>query len=113
MIHREAIGNERRVEIKTGQLEGLHPSVTIRAAKDRAEITITGGLGYVPITISGLTSPSGFALFVDDKRVDQSVHGNDWWQTDYDPESRRWSQTFNVPLQTGCAHQMQFGPAVR
>jgi hypothetical protein len=26
------------------------------------------------------------------------VHGNDFWQTDYDPAAGRWEITFNVQL---------------
>jgi hypothetical protein len=97
MIHREAVGNDRRIEIKAGTLERLYPAVRIRTADDRAEFTLTGGLGYVPLTFTGLTSPSGHALYLDGQRVDQSVHGNDFWQTDYDPATQRWEMTFNIP----------------
>ncbi|MCY2994884.1 MAG: LamG domain-containing protein [Planctomycetota bacterium] len=97
MIHREATGNDRRVEIKAGELERLHPAVRMRAVDNRAEFTLRGGLGYVPITFTGLTSPRGQALYLDGKRLDQSVHGNDFWQTDYDPATQRWELTFNIP----------------
>jgi hypothetical protein len=81
------------VEIQTGTLERLYPAVRIRAADDRAESTSTGGLGYVPITFTGLASPLGHALYLDGQRLDQSVHGNDFWQTDYDPAAQRWEMT--------------------
>jgi len=34
------------------------------------------------------------------KRIkwDQSVHGNDFWQTDYDAFSNSYKITYNVPL---------------
>ena len=98
MIHREAVGNDRRVEVKTGRLEGLHPAVCVRTSRDEAELTLTGGLGYVPVTFSGLASPRGQALWLDGQPVNQSVHGNDYWQTDFDPTTRRWSRTWNVPI---------------
>ena len=97
MIHREAAGNDRRVEIKAGTLERLYPAVRIGTVDDRAEFTLAGGLGYVPVTFTGLTSPRGHALYLDGQRLDQSVHGNDFWQTDYDPATQRWEMTFNIP----------------
>jgi hypothetical protein len=111
MIHREAVGNDRSVEVKTGKLERLYPAISVRAEKNRAEIALGGGLGYVPITFSGLTSWRDFALFLDNQRVDQSVHGKDFWQTDFDPTTQRWSLTFNLPLQAGQRHAVRLNPA--
>ncbi|HJN15448.1 MAG TPA: LamG domain-containing protein, partial [Armatimonadota bacterium] len=90
MIHREAIGNDLEVGVTVGELTRRRPTL-IRADSDRAEFTVTGGLGYVPVTIGGL---SGFRDPVLEMQVggewqvvDQSVHGSDFWQADYDPES--------------------------
>lgn len=98
MIHREAVGNDRRVEMKTGILQRAHPAVTVDVVNDQAEFTLIGGLGYVPITLNGLTSPIGYTLTTDGEPVDQSIHGGDFWQTDYDPVTQRWSQTYNIPI---------------
>ena len=97
MMLREARDNDRRVETKAGVLERLYPAVRLRAVNNRAEFTLSGGLGYVPVTIAGLSSPRGPALYLDGQRLDQSVHGNDFWQADYDPASQRWDLTFNIP----------------
>jgi hypothetical protein len=63
---------------------------------------VTGGLGYAPVTFTGLKGHAGYELWqsVDGQRakVDQSVHGRDFWQTDYDPATRTYRQTYNVPL---------------
>lgn len=96
MIERQAVGNDRVVEMKRGTLLGTFPAVQVQAKNDRADFTFVGGLGYVPVTITGLTSPRGFALHVDGELLDQSVHGRDFWQTDYDPATKRWSRTYNV-----------------
>jgi hypothetical protein len=97
MIQREAAGNDRTIAMKRGTLVRTHPAITINAANDEAEFTLTGGLAYVPVTFTGLTSPIGHVLSIDDQALNQSIHGNDFWQTDYDPITQRWSLTFNVP----------------
>ena len=107
MIHREAVGNDRCVEMKVGLLQRMFPAISIQAANDQAEFTLTGGLGYVPITISGLSSPTGFTFLVDDQPLQQSVHGRDFWQTDYDAKTKRWSLTYNVPVDDAEAHRVR------
>ena len=102
MIHREAVGNDVVAEVAVGALEGRWPAVRIRAVGDRAELAVTGGLGYVPITICGLRTCKGPRLEVrepggDWQAVDQSVHGNDFWQTDYAAASATWEVTYNLP----------------
>jgi hypothetical protein len=110
MIHREATGNDRRVDVSRGTLERIHPDVKVRTEDNNAEFTLAGGLGYVPITFAGLTLSRGHILFVNGKRVDQSVHGNDFWQTDYDATTQRWSQTFNIRLTNDAPHTIRFTP---
>lgn len=75
-----------------------------------AELTVTGGMGYVPISFTGLSSYSGNRLYKKNhsnqwELVDQSVHGNDYWQCILDPASGTYAITFNLlhsgdPLQT-------------
>ena len=69
------------------------------------------GLGYVPVTFTGLSSPKGYTLLVDEKQINQNMHGNDFWQTDYDPASQRWQQTFNITLPAGQPHTVRFAVA--
>jgi hypothetical protein len=33
-------------------------------------------------------------------RIDQSVHGKDYWQADFDAEARTWEITYTIPLDT-------------
>lgn len=108
MVHREAVGNDRRIELGTGSLLRVYPAVTVRTAHDAAAFVLTGGLGYVPITFTGLSSPRDFVLRVDGQPLDQNVHGADFWQTDYEPESRTWSQTYNVPIEDDRPHRIAF-----
>ena len=112
LVHREAVGNARRVEVRKGRLVRLHPDVRVVAEDGRAEFTIIGGLGYVPITITGLPTHRGGGLTIDGMPCDQAVHGNDFWQTDFDPETGTWSQTVTVPLSESADHTIRFGATV-
>jgi hypothetical protein len=107
MIEREATGNDRQVTMTTGSLEGLHPAVAVRAQNGAAAWSLTGGIGHVPITITGLPAYRGWRLLCDDKPVNQSVHGNDFWQTDYDPSSRTWNLTWTVPATPGATRRFR------
>lgn len=97
IIHREAVENEVTVKMETGSLLRLHPDVRVRASKGSARLNLLGGLGHIPITFTGLPSHRGHVLKIDGVALDQSVHGNDFWQTDYDSSTRSWSCTFNIP----------------
>ena len=96
MLHREAVGNDRRVDVTRGVLERSWPDVRIRVDDGVAEFTLHGGVGYVPLTFTGLASHRAGELRINGASVDQSVHGGDFWQTDYDPATQTWSQTFTV-----------------
>jgi hypothetical protein len=98
--YREAVGNDLQVTVRGGKVLNRYP-IVIRAEKATVDVSITGGAGFVPIRFQGLTTIKEFALFevVDGKeiRLDQSVHGNDFWQADWDSACQRGSLTFNVP----------------
>ncbi len=107
MAHREAAGNAVTVEAIRGRV--VRATIPIEVAvngQGGAEVAITGGLGYVPLTFSGLDRYRGTELRRDDgdgggaRPVDQSVHGRDFWQSTYNPDSKTWSITYNVPLDT-------------
>ncbi len=101
-IHREAAGNDVRILALRGSLLRRNPPTVEVAADGTAAIEVEGGLGYVPVTFRGLDSYRGYTLYRgrgrQRARVDQAVHGNDFWQADYDPVRETWSLTFNVPL---------------
>jgi len=107
MARREAAGNAVNVEAARGRI--VRATIPIEVAVDeqgRAEVAITGGLGYLPLTFSGLDRYRGIELWHDDgdgrgaRPIDQSVHGRDFWQSNYRPTSKTWSLTYNVPLDT-------------
>lgn len=104
MIHREAAGNHLDVKVtRGGTLEHRYP-VRIRSRGGEVAFTVTGGVGYVPATIAGLVDYRGFTLerHVEGHwmAVDHSWHGNDDWQTDFDPQTQRWELTYSLPLDT-------------
>lgn len=110
LVHQEAGGNALRVTARRGTVKTTFP---LRIASDRRErvaVTIDGGSGWIPLTISGLRRHTGYHLAVNGKLLDQSVHGRDFWQTDYDTTSRRWIMTFNVPRTSNAPLLLEFGP---
>lgn len=107
MMHREATGNDRVVEVLAGKLEALYPAVRIRATDGRAECTVRGGLGYVPVTFAGAPAPGG-SLTIDGRRMDQGVHGHDFWQADHDPRTGTWEITFNIPEAGATVRHLSF-----
>jgi hypothetical protein len=66
----------------------------------------------VPITVTGLPTHRGGGFTIDGTPCDQAVHGNDFWQTDFDPETGTWSQTVTVPLLESADHTIGFGATV-
>jgi hypothetical protein len=102
MIDREARGNALRVDVVRGQVAAHWPVAVTVDDRHEAEVVVHGGLGYVPVRFTGLPGFRGYELRRDDGNgfvtVDQSVHGRDYWQTDYDPVAKTWSLTYNVPL---------------
>ena len=64
----------------------------------------------LPLTFEGLDSYRGYELTVNGKPLNQAIHGNDFWQTDYDPATRKWSQTFNLPRNGSEPIRIEFSP---
>jgi hypothetical protein len=94
MIRRESLGNTVSIKIASGKLIRTRPAM-IQADKNSAEFTITGGLGYAPITISGLTEYKGAKLEILAGEKWRSVTSR---QCDYNAESGAWEITFSVNL---------------
>lgn len=100
-IHRQASGNDLKVSVEGGQLIKAYP-VLIRANEDLIKVTIEGGVGAVPIRFEGLPTALGYTLYNTTSgeaiALDQSVQGNDFWQTDYDSCTKTYRITYNLPL---------------
>ena len=108
---REAAGNALKCQMKFGSVLNSYPVRIAVNENQLADVKIRGGVGFVPITFTGLTAPKGYALYIDGDRLSQNVHGNDFWQTDYDAATHRWQQTYNVAFRTGQSHTVHFSLA--
>ncbi|MHB1457329.1 MAG: hypothetical protein ACYC0V_10480, partial [Armatimonadota bacterium] len=104
VVHRMAVGNSIQVKSTKGTVKQQNPVAVKTDSKGRADFTITGGVGYVPVSIMGLKQHAGYRLMIERGGtrtvVDQSVHGNDFWQTDFDPKTKTFTRTYNIPLDT-------------
>ena len=102
MMQHLAQHNRLLIEASIGTIRQLQPVVLDAAQGATAvQFNLTGGLGYVPVTISGLARPDGWRLErrIGDawERVDQSVEGNDYWQAYDRAASGNFDLTFNLP----------------
>lgn len=97
-VHRLANGNNIVLDVQRGTLLNSYPPVLKAAENDDAQFTMRGGVGYMPIAIAGLSDYRGYQLFQDEVIVDQSVWGKDYWQSEYDADTRKWTIIYNVLL---------------
>jgi autotransporter-associated beta strand protein len=101
MVIREAIGNNLTVNVTEGTLEKSYP-IQIATVNGTAQFDVTRGVGYVPMTFTGISDyrdPRLEELIGDDwVAVNQAVYGKDFWQAEYEPEGESWQITFNVKL---------------
>ena len=101
MVHREAVGNQISVNSIVGKTEKNFP-IVVTAANDKIHIKVKGGMGYVPVTIKGLSDYRNPALYQKEGNkwimVDQSRYGNDFWQTTFDNDTGTFNITYNVNL---------------
>ena len=95
------LGGKYTTEASIGEITKAVP-ITVKTVEGEvaAQITITGGISYVPITFTNVPSYSGYRL---EKKegdqwvmVDQSYNGNDYWQAWYDSDTATYELTFNV-----------------
>jgi hypothetical protein len=101
MMRTLAQDNHLELTTSVGTVVRSHPVELDASNQETAvQFTLTGGLGYVPVTIHGLARPDGWRLEqeVDGawERVDQSVEGSDYWQAYDDVESGSFDLVFNV-----------------
>ncbi|WP_414661102.1 hypothetical protein [Horticoccus sp. 23ND18S-11] len=101
MAQREAALN--RPELITADDSTPRPWPLAVAAGSNREtaFTLRGGLGWIPVRLTGLDRPDAVELFrvttAGRERVVQGDPARAYWQSDYDVESGRWSMTCNLP----------------
>lgn len=101
LAYRYAVGNKTTVTATVGKVLKQVPIYVETVDQDvMAEITVKGGVSYVPLTFTNVKSSKGFELQVKKgdtwEKVDQSVYGNDYWQTWYDNDTKAYEITYNV-----------------
>jgi hypothetical protein len=110
LVQREAAGNALQVDVRHGAATRTFPLVLAADASEHVEADVHRGVGWLPVTFTGLASHRGYELRVDGRPFSQAIHGDDYWQTDYDPSTKRWSQTFNLPRNDPQPLRIEFGP---
>lgn len=102
--HEYASKGQVSVSVSKGTLTSSAP-VSVKAAAQSgvvADFTVKGGMGFVPMTVTGLNSYSGYRLYKveggKETLIDQSLSGqtNDYWQCTYDAITKTYALTFNV-----------------
>lgn len=94
-------GNELDVTAEVGTVLRTHP-IELKVAADytAAQFTVTGGLGYTPVTLVGLARPDGWTLeWLQDGSwvgLGQDVEGNDYWQAYDDSANGSFQLVFNL-----------------
>ncbi len=102
--HQYASKGQISVSVSKGNLQNTFP-IRVKAGAQSgvaAEFTVKGGMGFVPMTITGLNNYKGYRLFKvengKETQINQSLPGqtNDYWQTYYNPTEGKYEITFNV-----------------
>jgi len=101
-VYRQAIGNDVEIAASVGTFERNYPVEILIDDTGVAEFEVTGGLAYMPVTFSGIKTTASCTLYevIGGKqlKVDQSDHGNDFWQAVYDPSTGLYRITYNIGL---------------
>ena len=77
-------------------IQAQPPELQAETGNTAVEFTLTGGLGYTPITVHGLSQPNGWQLQQNGVPVNQAVEGNDFWQAYSDAGKGTFSLIYNV-----------------
>ncbi len=103
-IWREAKGNHLKITSQGGKVTSTYP-IVIETTEDTVDLQIRGGAGFAPLKFTQLKSSTGYQLYQKKgeklELFDQSMHGNDFWQTNYDPSSNTYERVYNIPLDRG------------
>jgi hypothetical protein len=116
MMRQLADENQQTVTVGTGTLLYTHPiRIASTSGTIASQFSFEGGIGYSPITITGLPRHDGWVLEQETapdvwSAIDQSVHENDFWQCMYDPQTATYSLTFNVENESPMEYRLRWNP---
>ncbi len=102
LAYRYAMGGKIHAWAELGEITRQYPIEVkcVQAQDVLAQITVKGGISYIPLTFTNVPSYSGYRLetLKDGQwtKIDQSYLGNDYWQTYYNAQSGWYELTFNV-----------------
>ncbi|MEK0448546.1 MAG: hypothetical protein RL088_814 [Verrucomicrobiota bacterium] len=102
-VHREAAGNHLTPTAKLGTIAKPYPLVIAVNEAQRAQATVSGGIGHLPVTFTGLTAPRGHRILANGKPIAN-------WQTDWNPATQRWQLTCNIPTSADSALEVSLEP---
>lgn len=104
MVYREASGNDLDLVVQMGGVPVSNYPLKIESHSNTVTFSVTGGRGYVPVTIAGAENYRNPALFKmingTWQKINQEVYGNDFWQSTFNAQTKKWDITFNVNLDT-------------
>lgn len=102
-LYNQVVNNKIQTNVRIGKDNTLGSIVNITVDNRSAvvaEFSVKGGLGYTPLVFNGLNGYSGYRLEKYEsgawQTVEQSVRGNDYWQTHYDTNTQTYQLVFNV-----------------
>ena len=100
-VYREVVQNDLDVFVTGGVLKSKYPVVIKALSQESIIISIKGGVGMVPLKFVELQSRNYVLKFQGkdgnyEVFEEQSVHGKDFWQTDFDTASG-YTLVFNIP----------------
>ena len=102
LFMREAQGNIVKAHSTTNTISSDVYPVRVKTVNNEATLRLVGGKNYVPIIFEGLTNVDNPKLWKsggtcgDWVAIDQSTHGKDFWQADYQAETELFDITYNV-----------------
>lgn len=102
-LYNQVVNNKIHTDVSIGKDNTVGSIVNITVDNRSsvvAEFSLKGGLGYTPFIFNGLAGYSGYRLEKYEsgawQAVEQSVRGNDYWQTHYDTNTQTYQLVFNV-----------------
>ena len=101
MMQTLAQDNELIVNTSVGTLTRTYPlELDADPGITAVQFTLTGGLGYTPLTVHGLARADGWVLEQQVggvwEEVQQEIEGNDYWQAYDDVSSSSFDLIFNI-----------------